>query len=126
MAFEAISEAGRCIGAGTENIRDALRRAPPGETDRDAMVNDDDAPVPRLTLRRQSRRLCVQQIRTNPGWRNRAGKLFVDSNWPVLVVSLMSGVVARNLEFRNALVRKLPSADKGVMLRAALRLKRTN
>lgn len=42
---EAISEAGRCKGAGTENIRDALRRAPPGETDRDAILND-DAPVP--------------------------------------------------------------------------------
>lgn len=112
MAFEAISEAGRCNGAGTENIRDALRRAPPGETDRDAMVND-DAPVPRLTLRGQYWRLYAQQIRTNPGWRNRAGKLFVGSNWPVMVVSLMSGVVARNLEIRNALVRKLPSADNG-------------
>jgi hypothetical protein len=76
------------------------------------MVND-DAPVPCLTLRRQSRRLYAQQIRTNPGWRNRAREQFVGSNWPVLVVSLMSGVVARNLEIRNALVRKLPTADKG-------------
>ena len=76
------------------------------------MVNG-DGPVPRLTLRRQSRRLYTQQIRTNPWWRNRAGKLIVGSNWPVLVVSLMSGVVARNLEIRITLVRKLPSTDNG-------------
>lgn len=76
------------------------------------MVND-DAPVPRLSLRRQSGRLYTQQIRMNPGWSNRAGKLTVGSNWPVVVVSLMSGVVARNLEIRIALVRKLPSADNG-------------
>lgn len=46
VTVEASSEAGRCRGVGIENIRDALRRAPPGETDRVAMANEDiECPV---------------------------------------------------------------------------------
>ena len=40
VTFSASSAAGRCSGAGIENMREALRRAPPGDTDRDAIVNE--------------------------------------------------------------------------------------
>lgn len=40
VTVDANSEAGRCNGAGIENMRDALRRAPPGETDRVDMADE--------------------------------------------------------------------------------------